>query len=70
MIDVSDFRFLLRKENLVYQTIKQSNDESKSSQDLSSENRADDWYGIETWLRLHHCVLEEEALEVYISMHT
>ena len=65
---MNDVIFLLREEDLFTNTTKQSNDESKSTQDLTSENRVDSWYGIEPWLRLRHCMLEEEVLEAHVSM--
>ena len=66
--EVNDVRFALREKNQFNQTTKQSDDESKSAQHLSSYNRADSWHVIEPWLRLNHCMLEEEALEACVSI--
>ena len=69
VVGVNSIRFLLRDEDLFNDATKQSNDESKSTQDLSLENRVDSWCGIEPWLRSCHCMLEEEVLKAFMNMH-
>ena len=49
---MNDVRFLPREEALFCDATKQSNDESKSTQELKSKNEAHSWHGIEPRLRL------------------
>ena len=65
MTNYLDMEFLLKKEGIFSNITKESNNERDKIEQLISENKNDSWYRIEHWLRLYHCILEEEVLEAY-----
>ena len=64
-----DIEFLLKEEGMFSNITKESNDERDKIEKLISDNKNDSWYGLEPWLRLYHCMLEEEVLEACKNIH-
>ena len=62
-------KFILSEEKSVRNATKQGNKELAELEKVNNENESDRWHGVVPWLRLHHCVLEEDVLTSCKDVH-
>ena len=61
-MDEADMQFMLSEEKHFCDATKDGNTELVELEILNNENESVRWHGLIPWLRLHHCVLEEDTL--------